>query len=76
MWPPSILGLGNLVVIPGPGSCQVYSDASADQISAVAEAVKRRCPVASSVVAPCGTSLLSTSQTKMAGDEKWCWQTW
>eukprot|EP00435_Cladocopium_sp_Y103_P059478 s303_g21.t1 len=32
------------------GTAHVYSDATADQIAAIAEAVKRRCPVASMVI--------------------------
>eukprot|EP00434_Breviolum_minutum_P003761 symbB.v1.2.003311.t1/scaffold182.1/size414077/24 len=32
------------------GTAHVYSDASADEIAAVAEAVKKRCPVASMVI--------------------------
>lgn len=34
---------------PGRPAIQVYSDATADQIAAIAEAVKRRCPVASTL---------------------------
>ena len=42
----AMLVINQMVMLSGT---QVYSDATADQIAAIAEAVKRRCPVASTL---------------------------